>query len=212
MTKLIAILFLFFHLRSSSQHFAVSADKNNILYIGISNPLSIAVENIPSNKLVIKTDNGLIGGYNGKYEATPNIQGKATYFIFKKNNGKLKKVAEAIFRVKHLPNPVFRIGPCGSGCVILKKTLVNQQFVRVDLENFDIDARFQIKKFTVCIISNDTCKFKELENIGNELNNEIKNQFNLLRTNDQIIFKKIIAYWPDKTEVEIEPIIIAIKV
>jgi hypothetical protein len=174
MNKLIAIVFLFFHFCCVAQHFAASADKNNILYIGISNPLSVAVENIAANTLVIKTDNGLIIGNNGKYEATPTIQGKATYFIYKKNNGKLKKVAAAIFRVKHLPNPVFRIGPCNSGCVIQKKTIVNQQYVRVDLENFDINARFQIKKFTVCIIKNDTCRLDEIDNIGNELNSEIK--------------------------------------
>jgi len=52
------------------------------------------------------------------------------------------------FRVKRIPDPVFKIGP-SSGGAIQAAVFKAQQFCRADLENFDFDARFQVVGGTV---------------------------------------------------------------
>jgi hypothetical protein len=62
--KIFAILFtIFFNYQLNSQNensVVVSADKMNILYIGIDNPVSIAASGIPSDKLKVSSSNGTI--------------------------------------------------------------------------------------------------------------------------------------------------------
>ena len=49
-------------LSSFSQKFSVSPDKNNVFYIGVDNPITIAVENTSCNSLIVKSTNGKISG------------------------------------------------------------------------------------------------------------------------------------------------------
>ena len=45
----------------------VAADKMNVFYIGVDNPISVAVPGIASDKLRVTVNNGTITGSNGKY-------------------------------------------------------------------------------------------------------------------------------------------------
>jgi hypothetical protein len=193
------------------QNFAIAADKMNILYIGIDNPITISAENNSVNSLIVQTTNGKITGKNGKYIFRSNTIGPAEISLFKKTNKGLTKIGSSFFRVKNIPLPVFKIGP---GTLSMPKpVLANQQFVRADLENFDFEAHFSIDSFTVCIIPNDTCTFKNIRNIGGKLNEEIRNEFLKLKERDVrnvIIFKDIFAKGPDGTSRELMPVMITV--
>jgi HSP20 family molecular chaperone IbpA len=45
----------------------VSADNMNIFYIGVDNPVSVAVPGVLSDKLKVTISEGSISGSNGKY-------------------------------------------------------------------------------------------------------------------------------------------------
>jgi hypothetical protein len=51
--------------------------------------------------------------------------------------------------------------------------------------------KYNIERFTVCVISNDTCKFIAKTNFGNKINDEIRQMFTLLQQNDTVVFKDI---------------------
>lgn len=193
---------------SFGQNFAVANDKMNIFYIGIDNPVSIAVANYSSKSLIIKASNGKIVKAYGSFIFRGNKPGKAEISIFRKANNKLIKIGSSAFRVKKLPLPIFKIGSGKS--MVPKVELANQQFVRAELEGFDFDIKFSIDSFNVCIVPSDTCKFGVLKNIGNEINKDIRNEFQQLKENDVVIFKNIFAKGPDGVAMELSPVMVTI--
>jgi GldM C-terminal domain len=205
---ILAILFSLCCFLSRGQRFSISADKMNVLYIGVSNPLSIIVENIPSNSIIVKSDNGTITGNNGRYEFQGGKVGRTQITLYKKINGKIKEIGKGFFRVKQLPLPIFKIA---SGKDRMPKVeIANQQYVRAELEDFDIDIRYNIDSFKVCIVSSDTCKFSVKTNYGNKISEEILNEFKMLKQNDVVVFKDIFIKQPDGTQDMLAPRIITI--
>jgi len=194
---------------SNGQNFAVANEKMNIFYIGVDNPVRIAAANYSDKSLVIKAKNGIIVKKEDGYIFRGENPGATEISIFRKSYSKLIKIGTSAFRVKNLPMPVFKIGSGRS--VVSKVELANQQFVRADLENYDIDIRFHIDSFSVCIVPNDTCKFGTLKNIGNKINEKIINEFQKLKENDVVIFKNIFAKWPDGSTMELMPVMITIS-
>ena len=190
------------------QNFAVANDKMNIFYIGIDNPVSIAVANYPVKSLIVKTTNGKIIRGDDGYIFRGEKPGAAEISIFRRANDKLIKIGTSVFRVKNLPMPVFKIG--SGRRVVSKVELASQQFVRADLENFDFDIKFQIDSFSVCIVPNDTCRFGTIKNISAKINEEINNEFQKLKENDVVIFKNIFTKWPDGSSMELMPVMITI--
>ncbi len=211
MKKAISNIFSFFLcslLPVSAQTFSISPDKMNVLYLGFDNPLSIAVEGISSRSLIVKTDNGTITGKNGQYIFYGGKVGRAQIILCKKINGKTKEIGRGDFRVKNLPLPIFKIA---SGKDRMPKVeIANQEYVRAELEGFDIDTRYNVDSFTVCIISSDTCKFSVKKNYGNKISEEIRSDFQMLKENDTVIFKDIYITQPDKSEAKLAPRIVTI--
>ena len=196
MKKAILLFTISFYWITSSfgQVISVANEKENIVTVGLDNPLSIAVENSFAKSIVVKTDNGTISGQNGEYLFRPVKVGRATITLFKKVNGKLKEVGKKDFRAKLLWDPVFKIG--SSKDSISRKELQAQRFVRAELEGSDFDLMFGIESFIVCVISKDTCKYIEMINKGNEISKEISGLFQRLNIYDTIIFKEIICVGP----------------
>jgi hypothetical protein len=73
-----------FSIFSFGQKFSVAAEKENILYIGMDNPISITVDNLSSKSIIVKTDNGEITGNDGQYVCHPKYVGRTNIMIYKK--------------------------------------------------------------------------------------------------------------------------------
>lgn len=172
------------------QRFSIAADKMNVLYADIDNPLTIAVENIPSNSIIVRTDNGTISGSQGSYVFRSSQIGKADITLYKKVNGKLKQIGKSSFRVKLLPDPIAKVGP-SSGGKIQKIILKSQQYIRADYAGIDIDINIPIDSFTVTIIRGDTCTSKELKNYTNKFSQELIDALAEIKQSDIVIFKDI---------------------
>ncbi len=65
------IMLFFGNLQLSGQKTAIAADKSNVLYLEMDNPITIAVENTSCKELIVKSDNGTIKGQNGSYDWIP---------------------------------------------------------------------------------------------------------------------------------------------
>ena len=123
---------------------AVMLDKMNVFYIGVPNPVSIS-SGTGWDKTHVSMSGGTLtpAGGPGKYTVHVTTVGKAAITV--NADG---KASTYDFRVKRIPDPIFKVGPSAGGrmqSVIFK----NQQFCRAELENFDFDARFSVISATV---------------------------------------------------------------
>ena len=111
MNRIISILLLSLWFNNSyAQVIAVQADKMNVLYTCIENPITVAVEMVPCSELVVTIDNGKIEKNDwdppGHYQVWPSHAGQAIISISRKSkNGAIKKLGEQKFRVKQTPVP-----------------------------------------------------------------------------------------------------------
>ena len=174
------------------QKIAVANDKNNTLYIGIDNPLSIAAENIPFNSLVVKATQGKIRKEGEKYiyHIDSGI-GRVDIILYRKIKNQLKELGRSEFRTKRCPLPIFNVG---SGAKrVTAAELSQQQFARAEWMNIDIDAAFPIEKFIVQVISTDSSRAVSKINYGNRISEEIIQAFKLLKPGDVVIFRDILT-------------------
>jgi len=126
---------------------SVSADKMNVLYVGVDNPLSITAAGISSNELQVSASGAGINisqTGTGKYNATVSEQGNATITL---SGGGLESTSYN-FRTKIIPDPIPTLsgkhgGNIGNGEFKAQRALIPQ------LENFDFDARCEILSYTL---------------------------------------------------------------
>ena len=91
----------------------VSADKMNVLYVGVDNPISISAAGIPADDLSPSISGG--GGSlrkvgPGKYICTVRSAGKAKINVSAKLDGSSKNMGGMEYRVKRLPDPIAKCG------------------------------------------------------------------------------------------------------
>ncbi len=128
----------------------VAADKMNVFYIGVDNPVSIAAAGVSSNDLRVSGSGGglqLSRTGTGKYNATVSAPGEAKITV---SGGGLTPTSFD-FRVKRIPDPVPQLGRSRGG------NLGNGEFkaqegVLAILEGFDFDARCDIQGYTLVYI------------------------------------------------------------
>ena len=203
-------------LQMNAQHFALSNDRMNIAYLGVDNPISIAVENCPCKNIVLKVKNGTVVGQNCRYIFRGKEVGAASIVVYEKNGKQLKVIGEYPLKVKRFPPPTFKIGPYGSSYFydsdrkVQKVVLANQQYVRAELEGFDIDIHYSIDSFAVKIFYNDSFKVKTFVNASNKINQELSNGFSILKKDDVILFHNIFITGPDGQHYELDPLILTI--
>jgi hypothetical protein len=193
-----------------AQNFTVSADRNNIFYIGVDNPFSITFQDYRSSQLVVKASKGQVStGYGHNFTYNGSDQKPGPVFIIIYDASTSKEIGRANFRLKYIPDPVAKVGPSAGGNingVVLK----NQQYIRADLENFDFDVMFAIDSFTLNILRTDTCFFKEVTNMGSKFGSAVTGALSVIKKNDIVIFKKIYARGPDGRSILLFPIVFTI--
>ena len=121
---------------------AVMLDKMNVFYIGVDNPVTIGS---PTgwDKTTVSMSGGTISGTGSKRTVRVTTVGNASITVTADG-----KPTTFPFRIKRIPDPIFKVGP-NSGGRVQSVIFKNQQFCRADLENFDFDARFAVISATV---------------------------------------------------------------
>lgn len=188
----------------------VSADKMNVFYVGVDNPVSVTAAGIPSTALKV---NGSGGGItmnkasSGKYNVRvtqPNQ--KATITV---SGGGLENT-KFEFRVKRIPDPVARLGNIDEG------SLGNGPFkaqlgVAAHLDNFDFEAKCQIQGFGLVRVE----KRKDAQfstNPSGRFNAESKRLVMMAKPGDTYFFENIKAKCPgDSVGRKINSLVFKIK-
>ena len=127
----------------------VSADKMNVFYIGVDNPISVAAAGVSSNDIAINATGGgvtLNKQSNSKYIVKATAQGETKITVTDKKAG--KQLGAFDFRVKKIPDPVAKIGNSTGGAMGSGVMSVQRGIIPV-LENFDFDAKCEIQSYTL---------------------------------------------------------------
>ena len=179
------------------QKFVVANAKQNVVYLGVPNPIDVAVEGRFCKDLIVTTDNGNLEADDSpcSYLLRPDSIGRATITILSRSAGN-KPIGSMVFRVKRIPDPVASIGFTGHGG-ILPNELRAKLGIMADLRNFDYDALFRVTHFTVIIsragraIFTQTCE-------GQLFPPEVKAAFDHIVTQgDSVFFEDIRCKGPD---------------
>ena len=126
----------------------VAAEKMNVFYIGVDNPISVSAAGIPTAQLNIDATGGGIslspieGSGGNRFNARVTQPGEASIVL---SGGGLERTAFD-FRVRRIPDPVARLGT-ESGGAMGDGQFKAQRGVIAALDNFDFDARCTIEGF-----------------------------------------------------------------
>ncbi len=152
-TKLIVLLFTIFinnHLLAQTENLAVvSADKMNVLYAGIDNPVSIAVQGITGDNIKVSISNGTITGSNGKYIVKVNEGYESIIEVSTElKSGEIKNIGSVAFRIKRIPMPSASIcSYCNNNLYISKEELLKNPQVSVSTD-LPFEYEFHVISYT----------------------------------------------------------------
>ncbi len=125
---------------------AVAADKMNVFYVGVDNPVTVSAAGIETSKLKVSAPGlGIKKTGKSSYVVHPTRPMKEAYIIVTGGDKPVKKK----FRVKKIPDPVpmMGTGPTARGGRIGSGTMKAQPGIRAELVGFDFDARCKIQGY-----------------------------------------------------------------
>lgn len=172
----------------------VSADKMNVFYIGVDNPITVAAAGISSNDISVGISGG--GGTLSKQGKTSYVckvtnPGEATITIKNKKDGKSFPFT---FRVKRIPDPIVRLGKETDG-VIKSGTMKAQPGLAAWLDNFDFDAKCQVQSYTLYYTRKRQDPV-EIEGQGGKFSGKIAQAIQAAKPGDQYAFVNVKARCP----------------
>jgi gliding motility-associated protein GldM len=142
---------------------AVSADKMNVMYIGVDNPVTITA-GAGSEKVSATFSGGALTKVGGnKYIAKPSAGSNGEQSVNVMVEG--KSVGKVVFRVKQLPNPAAYVGNLKVGSVPAQ-SFKNMGGVVAKLEDSEFDAPFQVIGYTIGAQSPDIPFYSPINNEG----------------------------------------------
>jgi len=168
----------------------VSADRMNVFYIGVENPVSVVVAGASSNEINATCQGCTIKGSGGKYIVTATKPGEAIITV---TGGGLPPT-NFDFRVKRIPDPVARLGKQEEG-IMGDGTFKAQGGVLAWLDNFDFDARCDISGFTLTRVPRRADPISVVNKSG-AYENEARTVVNQARPGDTYFFENVRAKCP----------------
>lgn len=178
----------------------VSADKMNVLYIGVDNPVTVSVPGIASEKVrPVITGGSMISKGGGKYnvkvvKGTPGA--KAYITINADFSGKTKVMGKSEFRVKTVPTPIASIAGRNEG-FIEKSTFAAAGGVIAKMpEDFDFALNILVSSFTMQTMKGIDLTPKLLSR-GNKFTDEMVNYIKGAKRGQKFWFENVEAQAPD---------------
>lgn len=168
----------------------VSADKMNVLYRGVQNPISVVAAGIPSADMRVSgTGVDLEKKANGKFVAVPQKTNRAKITV---SGGGLSPTTFE-YRVKRIPDPTVKLGNLLGGNLPVSHFKAQKGLIP-HLENFDFDVRAKIQSFElVRIRKGDAATAK---NTGGKYGTQAQRLVDNAKRGDIFYFNEIEVHCP----------------
>lgn len=182
---------------------SVAADKMNVIYIGVPNPITVSVPGVPDEK-VRATPSGFTlspdpklgkGHFIAEAKGQP---GPGKVVVSAEFNGKPMQMGEFAFRLKRIPDPVAKIGGKKDGN-IPKSALAAQQGIIPTMEGFDFDLYPKVLSFKMSRYGKGRDPIEKSQDGGGALTGDMKSIIDQARSGDKILFEYIKVSMPDGT-------------
>jgi len=185
---------------------SVAADKMNIFYIGIDNPITVAMAGVPTDKVKVTCDNAEIENLgNGHYNLRVKEIGDK---IIKVTNG--KHTQEITYRVKRIPDPVATISNTTGGSISLW-SFQQQKGIDVRLNGFPIEEQCKVNGFVMTMQSKDKDPISII-NRGSKYSKESQELVNQAQAGDVFYFDSIKCKCPgDPAGRKVNSIVVKIR-
>ncbi len=200
----LAVMFMCLNLTPQTNdkpyNLAVSAVKMNVFYIGVDNPVDIAVSGIPEENLKVSITGGTISkdekGKGWIVKCKSDQAGQAVITVSADINGEIKPVGTRMFKVKRVPDPVTFIAGIDGG-LISRDTLINGS-ITTSWDDFDFELSFKVTSFNVsAVIGGDVI---DIPIKGNMLSEKAKSTIRKMEKDSRIYIEEIKAIGPDGEE------------
>jgi gliding motility-associated protein GldM len=186
----------------------ISADQLNVLYVGLDNPISVAVGGVEPSKVKVSiadTSVKLIEQGNGRYlvQIPMRKSNEVTASVVVKLNDRLVPMGSKKFKIRNLPKPSFRAGNISFNGLVSLSALKIQSTANAVLEEFVFEGvKFTIKSYTFTSIDSSGNKKEVVSNSASLL--PIKEILNSLKAGDSIFFNNIHAIGPGGNEIVLD--------
>lgn len=124
----------------------LSADKMNVLYRGLPNPITGSILGADTSGLSLSASGATVSGGRGKWTVTPG-GGTTTNLVISGKDSKGKTISQSFsFRIKSVPAPVGQIR--GASVVSMPASSIANQTVSADMPDFDFPVSFTVNSFS----------------------------------------------------------------
>jgi gliding motility-associated protein GldM len=172
---------------------ALSADKMNVVYIGVENPISVAAAGVSSNDLRVSSNDMTISGSGGKYTARATKQNMNASI-----NVSAGSLSQSFpFRIKRIPDPVAQLPlpQGGKGGAIGNGTFKAISGLVAMLDNFDFDAKCSIQSYNFTYLAKRQDPVL-IPNQGGSYNGSVSSAVQKAKPGDTYYFDEIKARCP----------------
>jgi gliding motility-associated protein GldM len=158
----------------------VSADKMNVVYRGLDNPISVSLPGVGDNNLNVSATGGRLTGSGSKYSLRPSTGKVAIINVSAKLSSGKTVNSKATFRIKDLPAAVGLVRN-QSGTVRMPKSGLANSPITAGYEDFDFDLNVRVTGFKIKIPGQLTIIVN-----GDKLTAAAKQKLQRARRGDQI--------------------------
>ncbi len=126
----------------------ISADKMNVVYRGVANPISVSFAGIGEDKVSASAPGLSPAGGKGKYTMNPGQGNEVTVVVSGKLPNGQTVSDKKVFKIKSIPAPQGAIGGT-SGTVKGQKSRLEVSTISAILPDFDFDVSFRVVQFSL---------------------------------------------------------------
>jgi len=158
----------------------ISADKMNVVYRGVANPMTISFAGISDNNVSASAPGLSKGSGVGKYVMNPGSGREVTINVSGTLPDGSKVSDKATFRIKDIPKPTGTISG-QDGVVKLPRNSVEIATIGAMLDDFDFELPIQVTSFKIKVPGQPSVDVN-----GTKLNSQAKNALRKARRGDAV--------------------------
>jgi gliding motility-associated protein GldM len=181
----------------------ISADKMNVVYIGIDNPISVSVPGYVAKDVQVSISPAGAGNFKpgsepGTYVFNPNRSAKEiTVTATVSKDGKSTKMGDQRFRVKQIPRPTPMLGGIEQSGEVPAASLKSVKFVYAVLKDFAFEGiSYKPVKYTLIFVPKKGNADVDYGN-GQAVTPKMTGWFNAAKKGDTFTLTNILAQGPD---------------
>ncbi len=199
----------------------ISPTLMNVLYAGISNPISISVPGVPMSAVSATMTNGTLQREGNQWIARPGkIGSEAVVTVSANFDGAVRNVGSMKFRVRKLPDPSPYlpikdasgniVNYKGSPRRISKSALLSADHLGAGIDDDILDITYTVVSFNTIFFDQMGNAIPELSD-GAKFSTRQKEQFRRLRPGKSFFISNVKAKGPDGVTRDISPLEVAIN-